>query len=82
MPRHLIAILHSRPAGDGARTLRRVDIARKSLECESFSVANIYPATLGDVNQIPDLDESDVWAAGLGRPLHSVRTLCESSVSI
>lgn len=64
MSRHLVAVLHSRPIGDGARTLSRVEIARKALSCDTFSVANIYPAVLRDVTQVTTLDDAESWAAG------------------
>lgn len=64
MSRHLVAVLHSRPPGDGARTLGRVEIAGKVLACESFSVANIYPAALRDVTEVTHVTDAEVWAAG------------------
>jgi len=50
VPRHLVAILHSPPLGDGARTLARVTIARDALGCDSASIANLYAAPLANVN--------------------------------
>lgn len=60
---HLVAILHSLPAGTGARTTSRIEIARRALGCSSAAIANLYPARLADVNAIGESD-NDVWALG------------------
>lgn len=64
MSRHLVAILHSQPLGDGRRTLQRVELARSSLSCTSYSVANLYPAPLADVNAMADFENRDTWQLG------------------
>ncbi len=64
MSRHLVAVLHSRPPGDGRRTLSRVEIARDTLECGSFSIANLYPRSLSDVTEVSGRSGSDVWSEG------------------
>lgn len=40
---HLTAILSNPPTTSGIRTLNRVDLARRILGFESFSVANLFP---------------------------------------
>ncbi|GIG53338.1 hypothetical protein Dac01nite_00900 [Demequina activiva] len=53
MPRHLVAVLHSPPLGDGLLTLGRVNVARNALNCETVSIANIYSNPLANVNALP-----------------------------
>lgn len=62
MSRNLVAVLHSLPVGTGARTLVRVDTARRVLGLDTFSVANLYPARLASSGQTAD--DAAVWAAG------------------
>lgn len=52
MRSHLLAILHSLPTGSGVRTLRRVEVARQAIECETSSIVNVYPAELPDSNAL------------------------------
>ena len=60
---HLVAVLHSLPAGSGERTKARIEIARRALNCSSATVANLYPARLANVNAI-GISDHDVWALG------------------
>ena len=64
MPTHLVTILHSKPVGDGTRTLRRVAIARDALGCNSVSIANIFPANLADVNALTGYQSEATWERG------------------
>lgn len=60
---HLVAILHSLPAGSGERTRSRIEVARRALNCSSATITNLYPAQLTDVNAIGS-PSNDVWALG------------------
>ena len=64
MSRHLVAILHSRPPGDGERTLSRIELARAALGCGSFSVTNLYPASLPNTGALSLSANLDVWQLG------------------
>lgn len=64
MTRNLVAVLHSLPFGSGVRTISRVDIARRVLKCDTFSIANLYPAALRDSNSLPKHVDQSVWELG------------------
>lgn len=56
--------MHSEPPGDGTRTLQRVELARVALECETFSVANLYPTVLPSSNAMSLGTKDEVWEQG------------------
>ena len=58
-----MAILHSLPVSSGNRTIARVDLARRVLGCETYSIANLYPEPLPNVNGIGRSDEA-IWVRG------------------
>lgn len=60
----LLAVLHSEPAGSGALTLGRVELACNALNFASFTVANLYPAQLPNTNTFPKIQDDPVWANG------------------
>lgn len=62
MSSNLVAILHSLPLGAGARTLARVDVARRMLGLDTYSVANLYPEPLASSGCVAD--DAAVWSAG------------------
>lgn len=62
MTGNLVAVLHSLPIGTGARTLARVEIARKVLGFDSLSIANLYPAPIASSGRTTD--DASVWSAG------------------
>lgn len=65
MSGRLVAILHSLPVTSGERTRRRVDLARRALDCESAVIANLYPRRLENVNALQSvLAEPFGWTAG------------------
>lgn len=63
-PFHLLAILHSLPAGSGVRTLRRVEIAQQALGCRSSSIVNVFPSILPDSNALNDEVSTDTFDRG------------------
>jgi hypothetical protein len=74
---HLVAVLHSRPVGTGNATLRRVEIARRALGCDSYSVANLYPTVLPNVNALSSAAADHIWEVGreeIQRELECTRT--------
>lgn len=62
--RNLTAILHSAPPGKGVRTLQRVEIAQVALACNTYSVANLYPAVLPNSNALSQGTQDEVWEQG------------------
>ncbi|KQY96828.1 hypothetical protein ASD19_09775 [Microbacterium sp. Root53] len=64
MSGHLVAILHSLPAGAGTRTLNRIEIAREALDCASASIANLYAASLPNSNCLAVSGTETAWRAG------------------
>jgi len=62
-------VLHSEPAGSGALTLGRVELACNALNFASFTVANLYPAVLPNTNTFPKIKDDPVWASGRDRIL-------------
>lgn len=65
MPGHLVAILHSLPAGDGSPSRARVDSARRALGCGSSSIVNLYPKVLAGANLLnQNVGDPGVWASG------------------
>ncbi|MFV9423256.1 hypothetical protein [Microbacterium sp. S1037] len=65
MNKRLVAVLHSLPVTAGARTLDRVDLARRTLGCSTAIVANLYPATLRNVGALHGITANEkVWQTG------------------
>lgn len=60
----LIAILHSRPRGQGRRTIARVELAAQILQTTQCQIANLLPVALDDVNQVPADDLEEVITLG------------------
>lgn len=62
--RNLVTILHSNPPGNGIRTLQRVDLARDTLGCDTYSVANLYPKVLANSNALSFTTDVSAWTLG------------------
>lgn len=62
-PKHMVAILHSPPRTSGSRTLARVALASRLLNCQSNQVVNLY---VHDTNDVTDLNSESHLADWLG----------------
>lgn len=60
----LVAILHSRPAGSGAITRRRVEGVCAVLGCDSFEIVNLYAAELPTSGSLDAATSCLAWAEG------------------
>lgn len=56
--------MHSAPPGNGVRTLQRVELAKDMLACDTYSVANLYPAILPDSNALSSVTDDTIWEIG------------------
>lgn len=64
MSGHLVAILHSLPSGEGTQTLKRIELARRTLACATTSVANIFPTKLPGVRAMSAIGAEEIWQLG------------------
>lgn len=65
----LLCILANPPINTGARTLRRVELARELLDCTSVSVENLFSLATADVTNIAELGADEVGWATARQPL-------------
>lgn len=64
MSGQLVAVLHSRPAGRGDITRRRVEGICRALGCDSFKIVNLYAAELPTAGALDTATSLSAWVEG------------------
>lgn len=61
---HLVAVLMNPPLTPGTTTIKRVQMASRILQCESFEIVNLFPLATKSTLEIADLGKKrETWEA-------------------